>query len=172
MKSLTQAELTALLNVAGMFRLMFLCTFNHGLRVSEVLGLTRANLAQYMLDVQRLKGSKRTVQPLLPEERDGLLALAATSTGYLFLPEIANRASARRQFNRLMIRYGALAGIPRHKCHAHVLKHTCGRLGYKGGMGLPEIQTHLGHVSGASSMVYMQATPEEAASAFAAAAGR
>ncbi len=172
MKSLLKTELDSLLTVAGIYRLMFLVTFNHGLRVSETLSLTKHNLAQFMLDVQRKKGSKRTVQPLLPEERDGLLNLAATCEGYFFLPEIENRESARRQFNRLMRRYGKLANVPEHKCHAHALKHACGRLGYEGGMGIPELQAYLGHKNGKNTMVYLEATEEQAASAFAAAAGR
>jgi len=172
MKALTQSELDALLAVSGEHSLMLRITFNHGLRVSETLGLTRDNLPSGLLDVQRLKGSKRTIQPLLGGERDALLALAATSTGYFFLPEIKNRESARRQFNRLMRRYGKLANVPEHKCHAHALKHACGRLGYEGGMGIPELQTYLGHVNGKNTMVYLEATEEQASSAFAAAAGR
>jgi type 1 fimbriae regulatory protein FimB/type 1 fimbriae regulatory protein FimE len=176
MKALTSEELTALLTVTKAHNeshwLMLLCTFNHGLRVSEVLSLTKDNIPAELIDVQRLKGSKRTIQPLLGGERDALLKLAATSTGYFFLPEIENRESARRQFNRLMRRYGKLANVPEHKCHAHALKHACGRLGYEGGMGIPELQTYLGHVNGKNTMVYLEATEEQASSAFAAAAGR
>jgi integrase len=172
MKALTQPELDALLAVSGEHSLMFRVTFNHGLRVSETLGLTTGNIPTELIDVQRLKGSKRTIQPLLGGERDALMKLAATTTGYFFLPEIENRESARRQFNRLMRRYGKLANVPEHKCHAHALKHACGRLGYEGGMGIPELQKYLGHVSGKNTMVYLEATEEQAAAAFAAAAGR
>jgi len=176
MKALTQSELDALLAVSGEHSLMFRICFNHGLRVSEVLSLTKDNLPSGLLDVQRLKGSKRTIQPLLGGERDALLKLAATSTGYFFLPKIENRESACRQFNRLMRRYGKLANVPEHKCHAHVLKHTCGRLAYEAGVGLPDIQCYLGHVNGKNTMVYLESTDEQAslafAAAFAAAAGR
>lgn len=176
MKALTNEELTALLTVTKAYNenhwLMLLCTFNHGLRVSEVLSLTKSNIPADLIDVQRLKGSRRTIQPLLGGERDALLKLAANSTGYFFLPEIENRESARRQFNRLMRRYGKLANVPEHKCHAHALKHACGRLGYEGGMGIPELQAYLGHKNGKNTMVYLEATEEQASSAFAAAAGR
>jgi integrase len=64
-----------------------------------------------------------------------------------------------------MIRYGAEAGIPRFKCTPHKLKHATGRLGYEGGMGIPEIQTWLGPVNGKNSMVYMEASEEQAANA-------
>ncbi len=172
MKALTQVELDALLAVSSEHSLMFRVTFNHGLRVSETLGLTKHNIPAELIDVQRLKGSKRTIQPLLGGERDALLKLAATSTGYFFLPEIENRESARRQFNRLMRRYGKLANIPEHKCHAHALKHACGRLAYEAGVGLPDIQCYLGHVNGKNTMVYMESSDEQASAAFAAAAGR
>jgi integrase len=171
MKSFSKPELNALLAVSSEHSLMFRVTFNHGLRVSETLGLTAENIPDSLLEVQRLKGSKRTEQPLMNGERDELLKLRATVTGYFFLPEIENRESARRQFNRLMRRYGKLAGVPEYKCHAHALKHSCGRLGYEGGMGLPELQRYLGHVSGSSTMVYMEASEEQAAAAFAAAMG-
>jgi len=171
MKSLSKPELDALLAVSGEHRLMFLVTFNHGLRVSETLSLTRDNLSSMLLTVQRLKGSKRTIQPLLPQEQAELLALAASTTGYLFLPEYDNRESARRIFNKLMRKYGKLAGIPEHKCHAHAIKHSTGRLAYEGGMGIPELQKYLGHVNGKNTMVYLEASEEQASAAFAAAVG-
>jgi integrase len=114
--------------------------------------------------VQRLKGSKRTSQPLQPNEREQLLALAAKTDGPLF-------STYRKHYQRLMIRYGAEAGIPRFKCTPHKLKHSTGRLGYEGGMGLPEIQTWLGHINGKNTMVYLEASEEQAANAFAAAIG-
>jgi type 1 fimbriae regulatory protein FimB len=164
-KSLARLELDSLLSVAHehSYRdyLMLLVTFNHGLRVSETLALTVANLVDGFIVVQRLKKSHKTTQPLLPNEVEGLLALA-NSEGRLF-------PIHRQTFWRRMQQYGAEAGIPAFKRHPHVLKHTCGRLGHKAGMSIPEVQTYLGHVNGGNTMVYMQAGEEEAASAFAAA---
>jgi integrase len=167
MKSLTQPELKALLNQAKVNPtdyLMLLCTFNHGLRVSETLALTRDNLIAGNLTVQRLKGSKKTSQPLLAGERDLLLALAASTEGRLFPMD-------RKTFWRKMQKYGAQAGIHPDKCHPHILKHACGKLGFNSGMTLPEIQTYLGHVNGKNTMVYLEASEDEAANAFAAGAG-
>ena len=80
MKSLTRAELDSLLAVAERHNkidgLMLAVIFNHGLRVSEALSLTRDNIVAGHLVVQRLKGSKKTSQPLLSGERAGLEALA------------------------------------------------------------------------------------------------
>ncbi len=168
MKSLTKPELDDLLSVAKthseMDYLLFLVIFNHGLRVSEALALTKDNIVDGYITVQRLKGSRKTTQPLLPQERAGLLALAATS-GLFF--DIDRKTVWRR-----LQRYGAKAGIPAHKLHAHALKHSTGRLAYEAGLGIPEIQAYLGHVNGKNTMVYLEATEEQAASAFAAAVGR
>ena len=38
---------------------------------------------------------------------------------------------------RRLIEIGVKAGIPRHKLHPHALKHTTGRLGYLGDIGMP-----------------------------------
>jgi integrase len=73
---------------------------------------------------------------------------------------------------RRMQEYGRLANIPEFLRHPHALKHTTGRLGYKGGMGVAELQSYLGHKNGGNTMVYMQAEESEACSAFAAAVGK
>lgn len=175
MKSLTKPELDSLLAVALKHDvrdwLMLLVTFNHGLRVSETLSLSRINLTGNRLTVARLKGSRKTTQPLLPEEEAGLKKLALTP-GLFFLPQYTNRGSARTIFWRKMQAYGLEAGISQHKLHPHALKHTTGRLGYEGGMGIPELQMWLGHANGKNTMVYLESTEEQAAAAFAAAAGR
>lgn len=166
MKSFTRIQLDTFLAVARKHSerdyLMFLVTFNHGLRVSETLALSRTNLVDGHLVVQRLKRSRKTTQPLLANEKS-ILDLQGDG---LFFP------MTRMTFHRRMKQYGAEAGIPEFQCHAHALKHSCGKLGFKGGMTIPEIQTYLGHVNGGNTLIYMQADESEAANAFAAAAGR
>jgi len=161
-KSLNRTELDALLAVARQHSeqdyLMLLVTFNHGLRASETLALTPNNLVDGHLVVQRLKGSKKTTQKLLKDEREFLEKL----TGRFF-------PMSRITFWRRMQEYGAEANIPQFKRTPHCLKHTTGRLGYKGGMGIAELQAYLGHVNGGNTMIYLQADEEEACSAFAAA---
>ena len=169
MKNLTHVELDALLSEANKESekayLMLLVMFNHGLRVSEMLRLSSANIVGNFLVVQRLKGSRKTSQPLLASEKDALLKLAE-SDGLFFAGEY------RMSVDRMIKRLGKKAGIPAFKCHAHILKHTTGRLGYEGGMGIPELQAYLGHKNGSNTMVYLESTEEQAASAFAAAVGR
>lgn len=168
-RAFTKDELQKLLAVAknrsAEDALMFLVSFNHGLRVSEVLNLTAENIQGDLLVVQRLKGSEKTAQPMLPNEREQLLALA--SKGGKFFPIC--RMTAHRRIRR----YCSLAGIPAVKARMHALKHTCGTLGYNDGhgMSLPEVQTYLGHKSGSNTMVYLRASEEKASKAFAAAVG-
>jgi integrase len=165
MKSLTRLELDALLAATPEpDRLMFLVAFNHGLRVSEVVNLNASNIVDEHLVVQRLKRSRRTTQPLLPNEKDGLLALAKKSGKFFPI--------SRYTADRRLKEYGKKAGIPEHLLHMHCLKHSCGRLGFKGGMSIPEIQAYLGHKNGGNTMIYLQASEEEAANAFAAAVGQ
>lgn len=163
MKALTEVELDKLLEVAREKSeadyLMLKVTFNHGLRVSETLALTKKNLVDGHLDVQRLKGSKRTRQPLLPGEAEALLKLASSMEGRFFTMD-------RTTFWRRMKQYGEAAGIPSFKCHPHALKHTTGRLAYVGGMGIPEIQMYLGHVNGSNTMKYMEPDEADASKAF------
>jgi integrase len=160
MKSLTRDELNRLLDAAGADRLMLTVMFNHGLRVSEVVALTDANVINGHLVVQRLKGSRKTTQPLLSDEQ-ALLAMKGR-----FFP--MSRWTVRRKIQE----YGAKADIPEHKRICHILKHTCGRLGFKGGMSIPDLQAYLGHVNGGNTLIYLQSTEEEAAHAFAAAVGK
>lgn len=159
MKSLTRTELANLLDAAGSDKLLFAVMFNHGLRVSEVISLDDTNVIDGHLVVQRLKKSRRTTQPLLPNEKELL-----TMTGRFF-------PMSRWTVARRLIEIGVKAGIPRHKLHPHALKHTTGRLGYLGGMGIPELVAYLGHRNPGNTLKYMEATEEQAASAFAAVVG-
>lgn len=167
MKSLTRVELDALLRVARLRSesdyLMFKLAFYHGLRISEVLSLSAENIVGGCLIIQRLKGSKRTIQPLPADDREAIEKLAANGGPFFMI--------CRKTAWLHMKEYAAEAGVPAFKAHPHVLKHTCGKLGLLGGMTLPELQTRLGHKSGSSTMVYLQTDDEQASKAFAAAVG-
>jgi integrase len=168
MKYLTKDELGLMLaqaKAAGpMDYLMILIAFNHGLRVSEVLELTAANFVDGHLIVQRLKGSCRTTQKLLPNEAALLKDYKIPACGRLFP---IHRQTAWRHVKAL----GIAAGIPGFKCFPHALKHTTAKTGLAGGMTLPELQTYLGHKSGSSTMAYLREDDDVASKAFAAAAG-
>jgi integrase len=179
-KSLNSEQLTSLLSVARRHSELdyraLLIGFNHGLRVTELVGgwltdkegkrswypgLTKANVIDGHLVVQRLKGSHRTIQALLPSERDAVLHLAATCVGRFF-------PISRKTLWLHAKQYAEEAGVPTFLATPHrICKHTCAMLGLKGGMGLNELQTYLGHVSGSSTMMYLRVNDEAASSAFA-----
>lgn len=164
MKSLTKPELDSLLSTALQHsvrdHLMFLLAFNHGLRISEVLALTSDNFNAGYIITSRKKGSRKAEHPLLASERELLTQYMHGKCGLLF-------PVSRQHAWRLIKRYAREAGIPEHRVHPHVLKHTCGRVAYQNGVGLPDIQRYLGHVNGANTMIYMQSDDQEAAKAFA-----
>jgi len=165
MRHLTKGELLALLSVSEpQDRLMFMLAANHGLRVSETINLTMENFKDGYLTVQRLKGSLRTSQKLLPNEIALLAEYKPSLDGRLF-------PFCRRTALRHIKAMGAKAGIPAHKLFNHALKHTTAMLGLYGGMSTPELQTYLGHKSGSSTLAYLKIGEDEASEAFAKAIG-
>jgi integrase len=167
MKSLTTEELGRLVAVARQMSerdaQLILTTYYHGLRASEAVNLGPDNLVAGKLYVERLKGSNDTTQSLGASERSFL---------NLNLPTGQPFKMHRTTFWRKMKRYCTLAGIDPKKAHPHALKHTCGRLAYEAGVGIPEIQKRLGHVSGSNTLKYMEPTEEQADAAFAARVGQ
>jgi integrase/recombinase XerD len=128
-QSLSKAELLALLGEAKASRerdwLMILVAFWHGLRASEVTGFKRDAVRDGHLMIQRLKGSLRTVQPLV-EHPDPLLNERQALIDYC-LKSASNQPVfnvSRSQFWRLVQKYAKAVGIPEHKAHPHVLKHS------------------------------------------------
>lgn len=71
MEALSKAELLSLLGAARAERerdfLMILVAYSHGLRASEVTRMQRDAVVDGHLAVARLKGSLRTVQPLVED---------------------------------------------------------------------------------------------------------
>ena len=184
MKALTKIELDAVLAAAGRHskrdELMFRLMFNHAMRITEATGgwlvqkdkskvwhegLSAKNIVGGYLVAPRLKGSKSIMHPILPDEKEALLALAKEVPEGRFFPMCRKTAWLRIK------KYGAEAGIEETRLFTHVFKHTNGRLGYKGGMTLQEQQEYMGHINGGNTMIYSRATEEEAASAFAKAIG-
>lgn len=165
MKSLNATELASLIAVARKHSpqdaLMLTVCFSHALRVSELLSLTRENIVDSHLVIQRSKGSRKTIQPLLPDERDGLLELAKNDGRFFDI--------CRKTVWSRIQKYGAEAGIPEFLCHPHVLRHSACKLGLAGGMTIPQVQKYAGHVSGASTLIYLEEDEQTSASAFAAA---
>lgn len=148
-------------------RLMIRVAFLHGLRVSELVNLTRESIKDGYVKVQRLKGSNKTIQPFvhhpdpLLDESDDLSILYTTlKPGERLFP------MSRSGVYRLMQRAGARAGIPAHKLHPHALKHGCAMLAIEK-MGIQHVRQYLGHKSISSTGEYLKVSDETASKAFA-----
>ena len=169
MDALSKTELLALLGAARDWRerdwLMILVAYSHGLRASEVVALTPDNLRDGFLTVQRLKGSYKTTQPLIESnepllnERAALVEFAAKSTENQRIFPIT-----RGQFWRVMQLHAESAGLPAHKRHPHILKHTVA-MQLIGTAGIENTRQYLGHKSISSTGEYLQVSDQDASSA-------
>jgi site-specific recombinase XerD len=171
LEHLSKTELRAVLAAARAHRernwLMLLVAYSHGLRATEVVRLQRDAVSSEHIVVARLKGSLRTVQPLvsdadpLLDERAGLFAFLASVHGKQRLFPIT-----RQHFWRLFQRYAAAAGLPKHKRHPHVLKHTIAMQTIHSA-GIENVRQYLGHKSMASTGAYLKVNDEQASDAIA-----
>jgi integrase len=127
---LTQEELKRLLKVITSKRdkVLFLLTYRHGLRASEIglLQRTDVDLKQGTIRIARLKGSLSGVYPLQPDVIKLLRSYFRTRTDaspYIF---ISNRGVPidRRTLWCAMQTYGEKAGLPPEKRKFHALKHS------------------------------------------------
>jgi integrase/recombinase XerD len=173
MKHLSQDEIKALLREIPNERhkLMIRVAFLHGLRCSEVINLVKEDIRDGYVNVQRLKGSLKTVQPYVihpdPEldESAGLMKLFGTLKNGERLFQIT-----RNGFYKLMQRAGSRAGIPAHKLHPHALKHSCAMVAINK-VGIQSVRQYLGHKSLSSTGEYLKESDETASRAFAGALG-
>jgi len=164
--SLTQAELLELLTVAKAHRerdwLMLLVGYWHGLRASEITQIRARDVADGYLTVRRLKGSLKTRQALIDHpdpllnERNALFDFSRKSK-----PNQRLFAISRVRLYQLMREYGKQAGIPRHKCHPHALKHSIAIHAIKDA-GIHAVKQRLGHKSLSSTGAYLALSDAEA----------
>lgn len=167
--SLTRQELHDLLEATRLRSqrdwLIMLVAYWHGLRISEILGLTPEWVKDGYLTVQRLKGSLKTVQPLVASE-DPLFNESSALPAYLASVPAGTRAFpvTRQYFWRVFRRYAAGVGIAAHKCHPHVLKHSIAMQSIKTA-GIENVRQHLGHRSMSSTGEYLKVSDDQASSA-------
>lgn len=169
MQDLSKDQLLALLAAAKKARerdwLMILVAFWHGLRATEVVSFHKDAIRDGFITVQRLKGSNKTVQPLvehenpLLNERQALIDYAAKSNENEPVFNIS-----RVHFWRLVQRHGKAAGIPKHKCHPHAMKHSIA-LQTIDSAGIHNVRQHLGHKSLSSTGEYLRVSDDDAAAA-------
>jgi site-specific recombinase XerD len=178
MKFLTTDETLAVLKVAKARSTrdwcMILLAYRHGLRASEVCGLTLADvdLKTESVSIRRLKGSRHTVQALQSHKGkpllDELAALRAwlkerpnDGSQALFTSQKGGRMQ-RMQFFRIFRSVCQSAGVSADKAHPHALKHSlCTHL-LQADTNVGLIQQAAGHKSIGSTMVYTHVSDAQA----------
>jgi type 1 fimbriae regulatory protein FimB len=155
-------------------RLHLICLlgYRHGLRVSEIASLTLADVQHGRIDVRRVKGSKRTIQPLqshansLLDEPAALAAwLKARGDAYgsqfLFTSRQGGGLSTR-QIENLFEGVAIRAGIDADRRNIHGLKHAiCSHL-IRAGMTIEYVQIWVGHADLKSTAYYLHISQHEA----------
>lgn len=119
-------------HVPSNWRMPVLIGFWHGLRVSEILGLTARDIQHGYIKVKRKKRSLPTLQPFVMHkdkrlsELEGLKELAKLPLDTRLFP--VTRFAMNKMMTRLNKR---LLDLP--KCHPHMLRHTCAHVMLDGG---------------------------------------
>jgi site-specific recombinase XerD len=162
MEHLSNDQLRAVLARAKECRtrdwLMCLVAYWHGLRASEVVGITAASIEDGHLTVARLKGSLKTCQPLV-RHTDPLFDEAPALIDWTREMHANQKLFpiSRVQFYSLFRRYALEAGIPRRLAHPHILKHTIAMQAIQAkGVGIENVRQHLGHKSLSSTGAYLK----------------
>ncbi|MCB1793668.1 MAG: tyrosine-type recombinase/integrase [Candidatus Competibacteraceae bacterium] len=119
----------------------------HGLRVSEAIGLRRADvdLKTARIWIQRLKNGLSVEHPIAGDELRAIkryLSTRSDSLPWLFLSE-RNQPMTRQSVNYLMNTAAQRAKLG--AVHPHMLRHTCGFYLANQGYDLRLIQDYLGH---------------------------
>jgi type 1 fimbriae regulatory protein FimB/type 1 fimbriae regulatory protein FimE len=161
---LTQDELRRLLNVIKDKRdtALFLLSYRHGLRASEVGLLQTQDLdfSQQRIRIHRFKKSNGGVQPLRPDEAKAIKAYLRQrpyASPILFTSKRRDPTS-RRQLDNLIKAYGTRANLPESKRHFHVLKHSIATHLLDAGADLRFVQDWIGHASINNTVLYAQLT--------------
>jgi type 1 fimbriae regulatory protein FimB/type 1 fimbriae regulatory protein FimE len=165
---LTEIEIERLLKAAGQTfygqrdRAAVLICFRHGLRASELCGLTWDDVQDLKhtnratLNVRRLKGSMSGVQPLEPDEVIALRKLqdARPDDVYVFTTERGGPFTPAG-FRKLLARLGEAAGLGSLKVHPHMLRHSAGyALANREGVTTRDVAEVLGHANMANTKRY------------------
>jgi len=148
--------------VNPMHRAAFVVAYHRGLRACETrkLMLSDWRPKDDRLQVNRCKGSASGEFHLCSAESRALKAwvkVRGTEPGPLFRTRVGTGISQQMQ-DRLVKKFGKLAGIAPDKCHVHCLKHNCATHLLARGESLEDVQDHLGHRSIKSTEGYAKFT--------------
>jgi len=188
LKHLSESELLDVLECARKLssrdHALLLVCFTHGMRNQEVARLRLADLnwQSQEITVNRLKGSMRTVQPIVKHR--GRPAMCEHSALKLWLRDRGDDPSGfvftskkgsdlgQRQVNRLFAKYCKLASetrvnrgdkpISESVQHIHALKHSRGTSLAERGVNPYRIKLILGHASLSSTERYLHGSQKQA----------
>lgn len=149
--------------------------YRHGLRASEVAALRLEDMQEGQLVINRLKGSRRTVQPIVRHPGQPLLdeqkALAkwrkvrnGDGSNALFTSRKGGHLT-REQVYRIFRQHAEAAGLGPEKCFVHVLKHSLASHLIAAGDNLCNVQVSLGHASLSSTQAYVHVSDQQASDA-------
>ncbi len=142
-------------------RALFALMYHHGLRVGEVLLLTRedVDLERGRLLVRRLKGGAWSEQLLFGSTavilREYLAATPLPPESPLFPGN--GGPLKRRRIQSLFVRYRERAGLAPHFT-THSLRHSIATHLLEAGASLELVQDHLGHQNIRSTAIYARIT--------------
>jgi type 1 fimbriae regulatory protein FimB/type 1 fimbriae regulatory protein FimE len=135
-----------------------LIAYRHGLRVSELCGLTwdRIDFDAADIHVRRAKGGKKGTHPLTGSELRALRQLRRDwpDGRHVFVNERGSPMTPAG-FARMLERAGAAGGFG-WKVHPHMLRHACGFKLANDSRDTRMIQDYLGHRSIQSTVRYTE----------------
>ena len=181
MNALTTEQIKAILAVARETSTrdwcMFLLTFRHALRSQEArtLRLEDVNLGAETIAVNRVKGSKSSVQALDRHKGEPLLDEVVALKAWLkervedgskiLFPSAKGGAMTRMQFLRLFKAYAQVAGVPADLAHPHILRHSlCSAMAAQHA-DVYAIQQRAGHKNISNTMIYTHISDGQASEA-------
>jgi site-specific recombinase XerD len=157
-------QVRALLDAAPSLkhRAMFMLLYGAGLRVSEMLALTTADIdsARMVLHLRATKNRHDRIVPLPPMALDALRAYwkAQRPTGPVIFPGRGGRETLTREAVQKVVAHAARkAGIP-HRVYPHLLRHAFATHMLELGGDLRTVQILLGHRSLHSTARYTHLT--------------
>jgi site-specific recombinase XerD len=162
-KYLKQDELKALLEAPKRMRdrLIIKLLYETGMRVGELTALTIGDVD--------LEAGEISIQEAKRHEEGRKVPLVDSWTKTMLRDYIGTRkirkdplfvsnkrgALSRRQVERLMEKYGEIAGLDKDKRHPHVLRHSHAVHALKSGIDLRTLQQNLGHSSIEVTAIYL-----------------
>jgi integrase len=171
MENFTKQELEEILSVAleerELFGLALMVSYHHGLRASELVRITGADVQNGRLRIVRSKQRNNPLvqlQPIHPAEAKLLTKYAAKTSDRLFP---WSRQHVSKMLKAHLERLGLYQGARIKSTHS--LRHSCGVALYAATQkDIVAVQQWLGHRSIASTQRYVHISPTELAKAAAA----